>query len=480
MFYKIAKSAAFLLAIQLAVVAPLSAQRSSLAPQRSDLIPGITSSSNLFTPQQDIELGRALSQDAAVSFILSEDAATRGYIRTLGSELAARAPGYRYPWQFNVFIDPEIRSLALPGGYIYVSSGLVTAMQNEPQLASVLAHQIAHVAARHGTQQVSTRYSQLHAPLGRVTVNDAISRLNLTIDPDSPLSAFTTQAEQQADTIATQILYDSRFDPRLIPTAFQRLINQRDLSRDFVANHPTPANRTVAIRQELQRRGPLPASWRGSSTGFQTAQQLLRDESTIGLAGRIDDNNNPYAPSTRMTTYRGQDFDIQYPDNWRVENTSISVMLAREGGVVRGALAFGMLIDTFQPQSQNIFGRGGLGLGGRNSLSFPGGGQDIFATTTISTATDQLLDELRRSNPNMRAIRRSPKRVDGFEALTVELNNDSPLGGTEVNSLTTVLHSNGLLYYFLGVAPQSNYNQYSPAFDRMIDSIRFYLRRRRR
>jgi predicted Zn-dependent protease len=119
-----------------------------------------------------------------------------------------------------------------------------------------------------------------------VTVNDAISRLNLTIDPDSPLSAFTTQAEQQADTIATQILYDSRFDPRLIPTAFQRLINQRDLSRDFVANHPTPANRTVAIRQELQRRGPLPASWRGSSTGFQTAQQLLRDESTIGLAGR--------------------------------------------------------------------------------------------------------------------------------------------------------------------------------------------------
>jgi hypothetical protein len=368
-----------------------------------------------------------------------------------------------------VFIDPEIRSIALPGGYIYVSSGLVTAMQNEPQLASVLAHQIAHVAARHGSQQVSTRYSQLHARLGRVTVNDAISRLNLTIDPDSPVSAFTTQAEQQADTIATQILYDSRFDPRVIPTAFQRLINQRDLSRDFVANHPTPANRTAAIRRELQRRGPLLASWRGNSSGFQTAQQVLRNESSIGLAGRVDDNN-PYAPSTRLTTYRGRDFDIQHPDNWRVEsNTGISVMLAPEGGIVRGELAFGMLMDTFQPRSQNIFG-----LGGRNSFQFPGGGNNVLDTTAVSTATDQLIDELRRSNPNMRVIRRTSKRIDGFEALTVELNNDSPLGGTEVDSLTTVLHSNGLLYYFLGVAPQSNYNQYSSAFDRMINSIRFY------
>jgi predicted Zn-dependent protease len=469
MFFKITKSAAFILAIQLAVVAPLMAQRSSLAPQRSDLIPGVTSGANVFTPQQDIEMGRILSQDAAASFIFSEDATTRGYIRTLGSELAARAPGYRYPWQFNVFIDPEIRSIALPGGYIYVSSGLVTAMQSEPQLASVLAHQIAHVAARHGTQQVSTRYSQLtNTRLGRVTVNDAIARLNLTIDPDSPVSAFTTQAEQQADTIATQILYDSRFDPRIIPTAFQRLINQRDLSRDFAANHPTPANRTAAIRRELQRRGPLLASWRGTSTGFQTAQQVLRNESSIGLAGRVDDNN-PYAPSTRLTTYRGRDFDIQYPDNWRVDDTSISVMLAPEGGIVRGELAFGMLMDTFQPRSQNIFG-----LGGRNSFSLPGGGQDIVANTTIAAATDELISELRRSNPNMRVIRRTPKRVDGFEALTVELNNDSPLGGTEVNSLTAVLHSNGLLYYFMGVAPQSNYNQYSPAFDRMINSIRFY------
>jgi len=386
----------------------------------------------------------------------------------LGNELASHAPGFRYPYQFDVFVDPEIRSLALPGGYIYVSSGLVTAMQTEPQLASVLAHQIAHVAARHGSQQVSTRYSRLGTSrLGRVSVSDAISRLNITIDPDSPVSAFSSQAEQHADAIATQILYDSRFDPRQIPIAFQRLANQGDLSRDFVANHPTQPNRTAAIRRELQRQGPLLSSWRGTSAAFQTAQQVLRNESPIGLAS--SDAGGPLLPSARLTTYRGRDFDIQYPDNWNIEDRTSSVMLAPDGGIVRGSLAYGMMMDTFQPRNQtNVFG-----LGGRNSFSLPGN-NDTVASTTVSIATDELISELRRSNPNMRVIRRTSTRVDGFEAMNVELSNDSPIGGTEVNSLTAVLHSEGLLYYFMGVAPQSQYSRYAPTFDRMIQSIRLY------
>jgi len=472
MFFKKARSAVLLLTLGVALAAPLSAQRNGLAPQQGlqqglqglqGITPGVTSSTNLFTNQQDIEMGRALSQDAAAAFIFSEDAATRGYVRTLGNELASRAPGFRYPYQFDVFVDPEISSIALPGGYIYVSSGLVLATQNEPQLASVLAHQIAHVAARHGTQQVSTRYARLTTPRsGRVSVSDAISRLNITIDPDSPVSVYSSQAEQQADAIATQILYGSRFDPRQIPIAFQRLANQRDVSRDFVANHPTQPNRTAAIRRELQRQGPLLSSWRGTSAAFQTAQQFLRNESPIGLASR--DADGPVLPSARMTTYRGRDFDIQYPDNWRVNETTSSAMLAPDGGIVNNSLAYGMMMDTFQPRQS--FGPG------RNSFSVPGGA--AATSTTVSIATDELISELRRSNPNMRVIRRTPSRVDGFEAMTVELNNDSPIGGIEVNSLTAILHTDGLLYYFLGVAPQSQYSRYSSTFDRMIQSIRLY------
>jgi predicted Zn-dependent protease len=144
MFSTKARSTVLALAVLVAVSLPLAAQRTALP-----------TGSNSFTTQQDIEMGRALSRDAESTLTLSNDTAARGYVRTLGNELAARAPGYRYPYEFRVFSDSEIRTMALPGGIIYVSSGLVAAMQNEPQLASVLAHQIGHVAARHGTQQVS-------------------------------------------------------------------------------------------------------------------------------------------------------------------------------------------------------------------------------------------------------------------------------------------------------------------------------------
>jgi hypothetical protein len=462
MFSKRAKSAALALGVLVALVLPAAAQRTPL-----------NTGVNSFTTQQDIEMGRALSRQAGNELILSDDATANGYVRTLGNELAARAPGYRFPYEFRIFVDPDIRSIALPGGIIYLSSGLVAAAQTEPHLAAVLAHQIGHVAARHGSQQVSAEYSRLHARQARATVNDAISRLRLTMESDSLVTRYNSQAEQQADVIATQILYDTRFDPRQIPTAFQNLDQRDNSSRDFAFNHPTQPNRTATIRRELQRLGPLPGSWRGDSAAFRSAQQSLRDETPFGLASRDDrirddrirDESRVAAPSTRWTVYRGVEFEIRYPDNWIIDETSSSLILAPDGGIISGDLAYGMMINTFQPETRSqVFGR--------NDFSLPG--QSTLSDTTISDATDQLIAELRRSNPNIRAGRKTLKRVDGFEAVDVELTNTSPLGGAEVDHLTAVLHSNGLLYYFLGVTRQSDNNVYSPVFDRMFASIRFY------
>jgi len=447
MFSTKTKFAVLLLGSVVALAVPISAQRTALR-----------TGTNSFTTQQDIEMGRALARDADSTLALSEDPATRGYIRTLGSELATHAPGYKFPYEFRVFVDPDIRSMALPGGIIYLSSGLVLATPSEPQLAAFLAHQIGHVAARHGSEQVSAEYSRLTNRFGRVSVSDAISRLNLTAGPDSLLSSYNSQNEQQADTIATQILYDTRFDPRQIPTAFQNL-QQDGRSGDLAFNHPTPPNRTAAIRREMQQLGPLPGSWRGDSAAFRTAQADLKNEIPFGLASR---DESPVPPSNRWTAYDGVDFEIRYPDNWRVDESGSSLILAPDGGNVSGGLAYGMMINTFQPEGQNSFGR--------NSFAVP----NQSLRTSVSTATDQLIDELRRSNPSMRVVRKTSKRVDGFDAMALELTNNSPLGGTEVDHLTAVLHSNGELYYFLGVAPQRDNGQYAPLFDRMTASIRFY------
>src|SRR5262249_35485779 len=156
--------------------------------------------------------------------------------------------------------------------------------------------------------------------------------------------------------------------------------------------------------------------------------------------------------------YQGRDIEFRYPDNWSVSEQGDSIDVAPDGGTVSGSIAWGMTIATFDPQSTNYFGR--------NSFTAPGSRVD---TTTLSNATSQLIDHLLQSNPNMRVVRNTERRrVDGQQAMVVELTNDSPIGGTERDWLVTVLRPNGLLRYFVGVAPQGDFNRYQTAFNQIV------------
>jgi len=160
--------------------------------------------------------------------------------------------------------------------------------------------------------------------------------------------------------------------------------------------------------------------------------------------------SRPEAPSSRLVPYRGNELEISYPDNWTVTKTSTAVTLTPEDGIVSGSLAYGMLVDIFEPRTQDADGGSTL------------------------DATDQLIQELQRSNPNLRVVRKVQKRIGGDAALEVEMTNESPVGGREFERLTAVMRSRNKLHYFLAVAPQSEANRYSAIFERMISSIRFY------
>ena len=123
-----------------------------------------------------------------------------------------------------------------------------------------------------------------------------------------------------------------------------------------------------------------------------------------------------------------------------------------------------MTIATFDPQVGRSFGR--------NSLSTQGTNGD---SRTLAGATDQLIAQLRQSNPNMRVVRNTQRmRVDGAQATVVELTNDSPIGGSETDWLVAVLRPNGLLRYFIGVAPEREFSDYWRPFERIIASVRFF------
>jgi predicted Zn-dependent protease len=402
--------------------------------------------------QQDIEMGRRLSQDAENSFTIVNDSYPNAYIQALGNQLAVHADT-RFPYQFKIIDDSRLDAYALPGGTIYVTSGLIQAAPTEPQLAGVLAHEIAHVAMRHGTQQVSKAYSDDNSNYGRsrINVDDVMNRLGIGFDgSDALIFKYSPAFEREADIIATQILYDANFDPRQMTSAFNAFFN----------NHMNTANQAVRVNRELQNLGGLRRNLRADSPDLHTAQNRLG-----GPLGTSASSSRPTdLPSTRMVSYQGRDFSMRYPSNWRVSERNDVVTIAPSNGWSSDELIYGMRISTFEPQ--NSFYRG-------NSFNVPGSNPTVDRTT-VRQATDELLDYLRESNPNMRVTRTESRgQVDGQPSLSMDISNDTAAGGRETDRLVTVLRPNGLLYYFIGVAPDRDFNRYEPAFRDMIASVRF-------
>jgi len=418
---------------------------------------------NAFSAQQDIEMGKILADDLERTLQVVNDGDSNAYIDALGKQLSAHAPGNKYPYQFKIVNDGSVNIWALPGGFVYVTTGLIERAQNEPQLAGALAHAIGHVALRHGTAEVSRASNETSGSRRRLSVNDALTNLNIRFERGSIPLHYSNQEERQADIMAAQIMYDSGFDPRQVTQFLTTISNDRSSGTgDFFNDHPAIPNRAANIRTEFQKLGGLPPNVRGDSGDFRTVQDRLLAVNRNIYDGNVN-GNRPDLPSTRMMVYRGRDIEFRYPDNWRVSEDGDSISAAPDAGFVSGSLAYGMTIGIFDPQVDRYFGR--------NSFNVPGSRAD---STALANATDQLIDHLRQSNPNMRVIRSGERtRVDGDQAMVVELANDSPIGGTETDWLVTVLRPNGLLRYFVGVAPEREFRDYQSTFDRIVASVRF-------
>src|SRR2546423_7554800 len=113
---------------------------------------------NLFSPEQDIELGRLSAEEVTRQLPLLRDERTARYVQRLGERLAAKAPGYPFTYRFFVVASPEINAFALPGGYVFVNAGAIEAARDEGELAGGLPPQNAHVALPHGADPAAKAY----------------------------------------------------------------------------------------------------------------------------------------------------------------------------------------------------------------------------------------------------------------------------------------------------------------------------------
>src|SRR5262245_63526188 len=124
----------------------------TLFAQRTKLKPG----RNVYTPQQDVDLGREVAKDAERQLEVINNSNANAYIGALGQQLVSKAPNeFKFPFYFKIINDRSINAFALPGGPVYVHRGAIEAADNEAQLAGVMGHEIGHVILRHGTNQAT-------------------------------------------------------------------------------------------------------------------------------------------------------------------------------------------------------------------------------------------------------------------------------------------------------------------------------------
>jgi predicted Zn-dependent protease len=425
---------------------------------RPDFKPGY----NFYSLQEDVELGKESSIQIDKQLPLLNDALALKYLNTLGKRLAGFAPAnhVEYAWQFKIVNSAEINAFALPGGYIYVNRGVFDAAENEAQLAGVLAHESGHVVLRHGTHIASQAVlaqggmALLASILGQGgSLTGQLAQLGLGLGVDSLLLKNSRTAETQADEVGTYILYQAGYDPRAMVQFFEVIAKkypQRTLQ--FFSDHPNPENRIQDVDALIAKLGP-PRGVRTDASEFAEIRQHLaiidpppRRKGVLKIDAR---KQPPPAPSANFIAFDGKRFTLSYPDNWQVQHDEDSVLLFPSGGMVTGAegetaQAYGAAVSLYTPQKDNW---------------------------GLVDATEELVDSMRQSNPQMHVLQQSGLKLSGNPAVSTLLQNDSPIEGQrETDHLVTVRQGDSVLT-FIFIAPVNAFESYAPTFDRILQSI---------
>jgi beta-barrel assembly-enhancing protease len=256
------------------------------------------SSGTIISPAEEKELGEAFFRSLHAQVSINQDAEIQEYIESIGQRLVANSDAPSLPFHFFVVMENDINAFAGPGGYIGVNSGLITLTEAESELASVMAHEIAHVTQRHlyraaeaaGRLSVPTMAATLAAillgtqspALGQAAIMAIMgSSVQFQID-------FTRENEMEADRVGMQTLQESKYDPRSMPTFFERLQqSSRYYGRDvpeFLRTHPVTASRISDTRGRAET---YPYKQYSDSLGYQlirTKLQVLASKDDVGTA----------------------------------------------------------------------------------------------------------------------------------------------------------------------------------------------------
>jgi predicted Zn-dependent protease len=343
----------------------------------------------LVSEGQEIAMGREADPQVSAAFGIYPDTAVQTYVANLGYDLVSVAERPNLPWTFRVVDDPLVNAFALPGGYIYITRGIMAHFNSEAELVSVLGHEIGHVTARHSAQQMTQQQlAQVGLVAGAVLVPEVQDYLGIAAASLQLLFLkFSRDDERQADDLGLRYMSRAGYDPREMPDVYEMLGDVSAASGaggvpGWLSTHPDPEDRkermlaqidTLAVEgtkirqvEYLQRlngmtygtnpregyfrenvfyhpdlafRLDFPAGWQTVNSKRRVAAQSSREDALIQLD--LSDEASPEAAARSFAALEGvQVGRSQSGDINGLRAASLSFTATTEQQVLAGLVAF--------------------------------------------------------------------------------------------------------------------------------------------
>lgn len=409
--------------------------------------------------EQDIKIGQQALNEVPKQAPVITNATIQQTLDRIVKRLAAQPEAGRFPYTVRIIQDASINASAYPGGAMFVHTGLLSAADNEDQVAGVMAHEVSHVALRHGVaNMVRGQRMQAAAGIGSVLagvflgngIGGQLAQMGIGLGANSLMLKNSREAETEADLLGTRIMNGAGYNPIEMARFFEKLeADGGSRGPQFFASHPNPGNRIKSVENEIQLlpQARYNAAQPREFSQAKAAVQSLKAAPKPTSAPRGSTGGGTVGEGAGgMRRYDGGVFAMDFPPQWQV---------------------FG---DGQNPD--------GVILAPRNAVDRQG---NVFAGALVSAAplngglersTHAVIENLARQNRGMRTMGERPIQVDGRQGRLTTLSTQTAAGEPETDYLLTVAAPDRL-FYVVFITPDRNRPQAEPVFQKMIESLKF-------
>ncbi len=276
----------------------------------------------LVSEDQEIAMGREYDPQIVASLGLYPDTALQRYVQELGLRMAAQSERPRLPWTFRVLDDPTVNAFAVPGGFIYITRGILAHLGSEAQLAAVLGHEIGHVTARHSASSMSRQQlAQLGLAVG-AAVDERVARYADVAGQGLGVLflKYGRDDENESDALGLRYMRRTGHDIREMPLVFQMLGSlsaggEAGRVPDWLSTHPAPEDRFTRISTAITR---TPQDTVGVVV-LRDAYLRRLDDVVFG-----NDPRNGYFAGDRFL-HPAMRFSFTFPAGWQKKNEASAV-----------------------------------------------------------------------------------------------------------------------------------------------------------